>query len=277
MKIKSKLIVGFGSLVVLIIIIGGTSYFFISDLDRIANKISKEAQEAIDLEEIRVDFLLQYQELDDYIETQNPRDIELYEEKRLDIKQNFQEAKQLAEELGETENLRILFELEKEIEKIDKIDREIIRLVDEGKKQEAVDLQLYTLEPELEIVEELLKEEIHNEEVEFHAQLDKADEETQELIYLLIGMISFSIIFSLLISFFIFKSISNPIIRLREGSEHLAKGEYDELEVSGNDELADLARSFNNMSSNILQSKIIIAENLDSIKKPKKITRCSIR
>ena len=271
MKIKSKLIVGFGSLIILIIIIGGASFFVVSNLDRIANEISEEAQEAIALEEIRVDFLLQYEELDDYIETQNPRDIELYEEKELDIIQNFQKAKQLAELLGETENLLILEELEKEIEKIDKIDREIIRLVNEGKKQEAIDLQLHTLEPELEKVEELLKAEIHNEETEFLAQLDKADEETQELIYLLIGMVSFSVIFSLLISFFIFKSLSNPIIRLREGSEHLAKGEYDELEVSGNDELNDLIRSFNNMSSHILQSKIIIAENLDYIKKQKKL------
>ena len=269
MKIKSKLIVGFGSLIVLIIIIGGTSYFFISDLDRIANEIGQEAQEAIDLEEIRVDFLLQYKELDDYIETQNPRDIELYEEKGLDIKQNFQEAKQLAELLGETENLLILDELEKEIEKIDKIDREIIQLVNEGKKQEAIDLQLYTLEPELEKVEELLKIEIHNEEAEFHAQLDSANEETREITYFLIGIVSFSVIFSLLISFFIFKSLSNPIIRLREGSEHLAKGEFAEVEVSGNDELTDLAKSFNNMSVNILQSKIIITENLESMKKQK--------
>jgi len=270
MKIKSKLIVGFWSLIILIIILGGTSYFFVSDLDRIANEIGKEAQEAIDLEEIRVDFLLQYEELDDYIETQNPRDIELYEEHVRDIKQNFQEAKQIAEELGETENLRILEELEKEIEIIDKIDREIIRLVDEGKKQEAIDLELYTLEPELEIVEELLKKEIHIEEAEFHAQIERADEETQELTYILIGFVSFSVIFSLLISFFIFKSLSNPIIRLREGSERLAKGEFVQLEVSGNDELTDLTKSFNNMSTHLAQSKITITENLDSLKKQKR-------
>jgi len=99
MKIKSKLIVGFWSLIILIIILGGTSYFFVSDLDRIANEIGKEAQEAIDLEEIRVDFLLQYEELDDYIETQNPRDLELYEEHGLDIIQNFQEAKHTGHKL----------------------------------------------------------------------------------------------------------------------------------------------------------------------------------
>jgi len=50
MKIKSKLIVGFGSLTVLIIISSGISYFFISDLDRIVNQVGEEAQEAIDLE-----------------------------------------------------------------------------------------------------------------------------------------------------------------------------------------------------------------------------------
>ena len=47
--------------------------------------------------------------------THNPRDIVLYEEKELDIKQNFQEARKPAELLGETENLRIIEELEKEI------------------------------------------------------------------------------------------------------------------------------------------------------------------
>lgn len=258
---------GFWSLIILIIILGGISYFFVSDLDRIANEIAAEAQEAIDLEEIRVDFLLQYQKLDDYIETQDPKDIELYEEIELDIKQNFQEAKQLAELLGETENLLILEKLEKEIEKIDKIDREIIRLVDAGKKQEAIELELYTLEPELEIVEELLKKEIHIEEAEFHAQVEEADKETQQLIYILIGFVIFSVILSLLISFIIYKSISNPIIKLTEGSEHLAKGEYVELEISGNDELSDLAKSFNVMSKSLKEMDAQTKKDKETIEK----------
>jgi len=252
MKIKSKLIVGFGSLIGVIIIIGGLSYFFVSDLDRIVNEVGKEAQEAIALEEIRVGFLLQYAELDDYIETQNPRDIELYEEHEQDIIQNFHEAKQLAEDLGETENLLILIELEKEIEKIDKIDREIIRLVDEGKHQEAIDLELYTLEPEIEKVEELLKKEIHIEEAEFHAQIDQADEQTQLLTYLLISIIGSSVTFSLLLSFFISKSLFKPINKLITLTKEISEEKFDTLpDIKNKDEIGKLSRGLYEMGQKL--------------------------
>ena len=201
MKIKSKLIFGFVSLCVLIIIISGTSYFFIIDLDRIIHEIGNEAKEAIDIEEIRVDFLLQYEELDDYIETQNPRDLELYEEQWVEIQEHFEEAKQIATKLGELENLAIYDKLEKEFVTIKKIDQEIIQLVNEGKHQEAIDLQLYTLEPELEKIEKLLRLQVENEEIEFKNELAQADEETRLASYFLIGIASFCIIFSVFIGF----------------------------------------------------------------------------
>jgi len=195
MKIKSKLIFGFVSLSVLIIIISGTSIFFIFDLDRIIHEIGDEAKEAIDIEEMRVDFLLQYKELDDYIETQNPRDLELYEEQWVEIQEHFEEAKQIATKLGELENLAIYDELEKEFAIIKKIDLEIIQLVNEGKHQEAIDLELYTLEPELEKIEKLLRLEVENEKIEFKKELAQADEETRLSSYFLIGIASFCIIF----------------------------------------------------------------------------------
>jgi len=227
MKIKSKLIVGFGSLVTVIIIIGGISYFYISDLDRIANEIGAEAQEAIDLEEIRVDFLLQYMALDNYVETQDPKDIEAYDKYEEEILENFHESKQLATELGEIENFLMFEELEKEITKIDQIDHEIFRLIDEGKKQEAIALEINTLEPELEYVEDLLLEVVHHEEAEFHAQMEQADEETQDALNLLISIVVSSIIFSVLISFFIFKSLFNPINKLITLTKEISEEKFD--------------------------------------------------
>jgi len=64
-------------------------------------------------------------------------------------------------------------------------------------------------------------------------------------------------------------TINRPLIKLKDGSLKLTQGKYAELEVSGNDELTDLTKLFNKMAIEIFQSKMIITENLSSIKKRK--------
>ena len=131
-----------------------------------------------------------------------------------------------------------------------------------------------TLQEDLEQIDHEIHEAIEirieeeKEELEIrHTTAEKLATDTANFITIasVSGMI-LAIIFGVIISV----TINRPITKLKEGSIQLGKGEFSELEVSGNDELTDLTKSFNNMSSNLLQSNIIITENLDSIKRQKK-------
>ena len=81
----------------------------------------------------------------------------------------------------------------------------------------------------------------------------------------------FAIVLGTVLSIYLLRSINTPITRLKDGFEKMGKGEYVQLKVSGKDELTDLTRSFNSTIINLLQSKIIIEENIDSEKRQTRI------
>ena len=68
---------------------------------------------------------------------------------------------------------------------------------------------------------------------------------------ILFSIIITVVITVLVLGYLISESILIPIKKLKEGSESLSKEKFSLLEVSGNDELTDLTRSFNNMASTI--------------------------
>jgi diguanylate cyclase (GGDEF)-like protein len=60
----------------------------------------------------------------------------------------------------------------------------------------------------------------------------------------------------LLVSFFAARGLLRPILRLSEGARRLSRGETDvSLPVKGNDELADLTRTFNEMSARVREAR----------------------
>lgn len=73
---------------------------------------------------------------------------------------------------------------------------------------------------------------------------------------LTLAMITGLIIFAAIwIGFYIARDISVPIQRIAEGTQQVAKGNYDyQIRVSGNDELGYLARSFNQMTRDLRYS-----------------------
>lgn len=65
-----------------------------------------------------------------------------------------------------------------------------------------------------------------------------------------------SIVLSIGLGMLISGRVTNPIKKLVEGTSHLADGNLEyRVEVKGNDELSDLARSFNNMAVNLSESR----------------------
>lgn len=69
------------------------------------------------------------------------------------------------------------------------------------------------------------------------------------------------------IRYFILKSISNPLLKLRKTAHAIAKGEFVRSDFKGNDEISDLGRDIDKMSKDLkqLNNAIIKNERLSSI------------
>lgn len=72
---------------------------------------------------------------------------------------------------------------------------------------------------------------------------------------LLIGSLS-ALVIVLLVSFFAARNLLRPILLLSQGAQRLSRGEADvSLPVAGSDELADLTRTFNDMSAKVREAR----------------------
>jgi len=69
------------------------------------------------------------------------------------------------------------------------------------------------------------------------------------------------------IRYFILKSISNPLLKLRKTAHTIAKGEFIQSNFQGNDEISDLGRDIDKMSQDLkqLNNSIIQNERMSSI------------
>jgi len=66
------------------------------------------------------------------------------------------------------------------------------------------------------------------------------------------GILIFATLFSVLLGAFISSRVAHPISKLVLGTRHIAKGELDyKMPVSGDDEIAELGRSFNSMARDL--------------------------
>ncbi|PYQ00665.1 MAG: hypothetical protein DMF82_21520 [Acidobacteria bacterium] len=71
---------------------------------------------------------------------------------------------------------------------------------------------------------------------------------------LIVGV--FVLVVVLLITFFAARNLLRPVLRLSEGAQRLSRGETDvSLPVAGSDELADLTRTFNDMSAKMRDAR----------------------
>lgn len=74
-----------------------------------------------------------------------------------------------------------------------------------------------------------------------------------------------SVLLAVLISLYIYRSIANPLKKLRDGAQQLGQGNLDkEIEIQSTDEIGELAKSFNDMASN-LKKRTLARDYLDSI------------
>lgn len=74
-----------------------------------------------------------------------------------------------------------------------------------------------------------------------------------------------SVLLAVFISLYIYRSIANPLRKLRDGAQKLGQGSLEEeIDIQSSDEIGELARSFNDMAAN-LKKRTLARDYLDSI------------
>lgn len=82
-----------------------------------------------------------------------------------------------------------------------------------------------------------------------------------------IYIIIFSILFSIGLSIFIAYTITKPVTKLKKAAHDISQGDYDAtVVINSNDEIGDLAKSFNLMVENLRQSNNTIMEQQEKVK-----------
>lgn len=74
------------------------------------------------------------------------------------------------------------------------------------------------------------------------------------------GFLLIAICLEALLSFFVSRSITSPIRKLRESALMLAKGEFRKTDIKSNDETGELAEAFNNMIDDVKESREALEE-----------------
>jgi signal transduction histidine kinase len=92
------------------------------------------------------------------------------------------------------------------------------------------------------------------------AEVEKSRVTSETAALILWASALIALVISILVSFFIYRSISNPLARLTEGTRAIAEGKFFyRLDTSRNDEFSQLARDFNTMTRRL--------NELDELKK----------
>ncbi len=88
--------------------------------------------------------------------------------------------------------------------------------------------------------------------IQINLIVKKATDESNSYQSIIVPLFVISIIFSLVISIFFARSITNPLVRLKQATIKLASGDYRiKVKVESEDEIGDLANFFNKMVENI--------------------------
>ena len=128
----------------------------------------------------------------------------------------------------------------------------------------------------------ILENEFHNSQLDVNNALDHAISitaanvnEQQEFVESIVGNTTLTILISLNlfiaaalgIRFFILKSISTPLSKLRKTTHEISKGDFIKTNLKGNDEITELSRDIDSMSSELekLNETIVKNERLTSI------------
>lgn len=111
------------------------------------------------------------------------------------------------------------------------------------------------------IISHLREHTIEKQNQENAALTEKLDQAT----YVIAIVSIVCVLLAILIAFYVYRSIANPLIKLNESAKRLGEGDLDQkTEIKNKDEIGQLASSFNEMASN-LKKRTLARDYLDNI------------
>jgi len=141
-----------------------------------------------------------------------------------------------------------------DMQDIMRLSSELIYLKKKGNKSQIKEIRLEFAKSKQEFITMIdLALENENDELKKRTELTEHDMEKLKINSLIFGLISF--FSSLILSLFLSHHISNPIVKLKNASYEIGKGNFDtKIEINTNDEIEELGNAFNQMRKNLKDS-----------------------
>lgn len=264
MRIQTKLVTGFLAVAILVGLLGLIAQGATKEVDESLERLTQVDFPAISaLNDIRASTNSIIHSSMQYALIGDEKFKEEYFESKSDYAASLQ--KYAAAERGEEEFIK---ELSRVTASIIARSDELVKLKDSGAPREVLINRIVLLdEAEKELASLLEKEIAHDNEELAEAQL-WVDGKIEESLYFT-GLASiFVVLLAILLGYYFSRSISNPIIELKEAAERVSKGDLEvEIKKTGQDEVGELAASFKLMVEELRKSRDTLE---DEVKKQTK-------
>ncbi len=244
--IRRKLQIGLGLLIFLLGCLAIYLLISISNYERFVSEIQEATEYNITVQEIQVDNLAKVDLLKRYLIDRNPLFLEQIEVRQERIRANLEEIRVLGGNPIILNNLADITELFRQRSAL------INTIIDNFSNPEAVEDDFFVLLAQIDNLSNSLAYDLDRiNEVAFVDRIQQI-ELLDTNFYLnrvtSLGLLFIVTLFLVVVSYILINSISNPLRRMIIASEEIAKGNFEyELDISSNDEIGTLARSFESM------------------------------
>lgn len=266
MKIRLKLILGFGIITLLVILVGAVTFIQTTQIEHKFHVVVKETTPAIiALGNIKSNIFFVTLEVNEYI--LDP--VEEHLEELQEGKEKLGEAI-LAYEKAEEGEEEVVESFKRGINKIFSSIDEIINLKDSGASMNILLEKSKMLDEVVEEFSHELEEEIEHDTLQLIQSHQAVEDLIQVTNNLTIFIIVISIILSIMITLIFSTSILKSITNLSNATKEIAKGNFKiKIDVKGTDEISQLSLDVNRMANDLekQQERLVNAEKLYTIGK----------
>lgn len=245
--IGKKLIGGFLSVALLLVIVSGMSLYFLKKVDSsYSDLVDRRATILINAKDIQVNATQLNNSLRDYILTQNADAMKKLEDASNQLSALVSTAMGMAETQETKDSLS-------KIEQLNKQYYESRNLIASAKKEQALSIANTSLFP---ISREIraIADQISDRQQKLMTQASQENSAMVNGVVTTVFLISvIAVILAICIGYFVSRLISRPVISIASSAEKIASGDLtvEDIDIKNRDEIGELAHSFNAMKTNL--------------------------
>lgn len=248
MMLKKKLLIAFLSVALLSVIPLVISFITLTNMRETLEKSAEESQELSYYEELK--FLIAQQQISEknYLITGQESYLENDEEIDTAIDNVFNT---IINVLDSQEEVDAVKTIKVKIEKYENIFKKILQLKKENNTEKAIEIMQKEHAPAIKEVDDALNEMIEDTQEDTKEAYINAGEHSESAVKwfaLTVASSVISIIMAVCLSLLLAKSITRPLLRLRDVAEKVSMGDMNtSFSIKQNDEIGQLAKSFERM------------------------------